>query len=99
MSRHTPPSATSTAQANDATVRITRWDFAPGEATGWHRHEFPYVVVPLLDGHLRIVSADGEAVVPLAAGSSYARPAGVEHDVINHGPGKMSFVEIEMKKG
>ena len=99
MSRHTPQTATSTSQVDDANVRITRWDFAPGEATGWHRHEFPYAVVPLVDGHLRIVAAYGEAVVALKTGNSYARPAGVEHDVINHGPGKMSFIEIEMKNG
>ena len=36
-------------------VRVTEWRFAPGAATGWHRHEHDYVVVPLYDGNLRIV--------------------------------------------
>jgi mannose-6-phosphate isomerase-like protein (cupin superfamily) len=89
--------ATPTVQVDDDRVRITRWDFRPGEATGWHRHGMPYVVVPIVDGILKIVDATGEKLVPLAAGASYARPLGVEHDVINAGPGTMSFVEIEMK--
>lgn len=90
-------SATPTLQVDDDTVRITRWDFQPGEATGWHRHGMPYVVVPLVDGVLKIVDATGEKLVPLTAGASYARPEGVEHDVINAGEGLMAFVEIEMK--
>lgn len=89
--------ARGTLQVDDAAVRVTRWDFAPGAATGWHRHEFPYVVVPVVDGTLRIVDAAGERLVPLQAGVSYARPAGVEHDVFNAGAGAMAFVEIEMK--
>jgi len=89
--------AVGTVQVDDATVRVTRWDFAPGAATGWHRHEYPYVVVPILDGTLKIVDANGERLVPLTLGGSYARPAGVEHDVINAGDDAMAFVEIEMK--
>ena len=89
--------ATGTFQVDDARVRITRYDFTPGAETGWHRHEYPYAVVPLVDGVLRIVDAQGEKLAPLLAGASYSRPAGVEHNVINHGPGPMAFVEIEMK--
>jgi len=91
-------SATPTLQVDDDAVRITRWDFRPGEATGWHRHGMPYVVVPIVDGVLKIVDATGEKLVPLSAGGSYARPEGVEHDVINAGEGMMSFVEIELKQ-
>ncbi len=91
--------ATPTVQVDDERVRITRWDFRPGEATGWHRHGMPYVVVPLVDGVLKIVDATGEKLVPLTAGASYARPEGVEHDVINGGTAMMSFVEIELKQG
>ncbi len=29
-------------------VRVTERRFAPGAATGWHRHQFDYVAVPLL---------------------------------------------------
>ena len=47
---------------NDQT-RVTEWRFAPGAATGWHRHEMNYVVVPLMDGQLRIVGPNGEASI------------------------------------
>ena len=90
--------ATATTQVDTPTVRVTRYDFAPGAATGWHRHEFAYAIVPLTDGTLRITSAAGEVLVPLKAGACYAREAGVEHDVFNHGPHPLSFVEVEMKK-
>ncbi|CAM5777172.1 cupin [Labrys miyagiensis] len=89
--------ATGTLQVDDDRVRITRYDFTPGAETGWHRHEYPYAVVPLIDGTLRIVDAAGEKLVPLSAGASYSRPAGIEHNVFNAGPGSMAFVEIEMK--
>ena len=89
--------ATGTLQVDDERVRITRYDFTPGAETGWHRHEYPYAVVPLLDDTLRIVDTAGEKLVPLAAGVSYSRPAGIEHNVFNAGPEPMAFVEIEMK--
>jgi quercetin dioxygenase-like cupin family protein len=89
--------AVGTVQVDEADVRVTRWDFHPGDATGWHRHELPYVIVPVLDGVLKIVDAAGERLVPLSAGVSYSRPAGVEHDVINAGEGPIAFVEVEMK--
>ena len=34
-------------------VRVTEWRFAVGAETGWHRHEYDSVVVPLTDGPLR----------------------------------------------
>ena len=90
--------AVPTLQIDDARVRVTEWRFAPGAATGWHRHEFDYVVVPLMDGRLLLKEpGGGERLVELKAGASYARPVGVEHDVINPGPGEFAFVEIELK--
>ena len=58
-------------QVDDAAVRITRWDFAPGAVTGWHRHGWPYVVVMLVDGTLRVHSGTEVVEVPLVAGQSY----------------------------
>ena len=37
--------AVPTTQRDDADVRITRWDFAPGAVTGQHTHAWPYAVV------------------------------------------------------
>ena len=36
--------------------------------------------------------------VRLAAGQSYQRPAGIEHDVMNGSDQPMAFVEIEIKR-
>lgn len=79
-------------------ARVTEWRFAPGAATGWHRHEYPYVITPVTDGAVRIVGPDGaESLAEMVAGRSYYRDAGVEHDVINAGPGELRFVEVEWK--
>jgi quercetin dioxygenase-like cupin family protein len=49
-----PSSAVATVQVDNERVRVTEWRFAPGAATGWHRHELDYVVVPMTTGRLRI---------------------------------------------
>jgi quercetin dioxygenase-like cupin family protein len=84
-------------QHDDEVLRITRWDFAPGAVTTWHRHAWPYFVTMLVAGTLRI--DDGETIreVALFTGESYTRPAGIEHNVQNASPHAISFVEIEIK--
>lgn len=91
--------ATATIQVDNERVRVTEWRFAPGEATGFHRHQFDYVVVPMTTGRLRLIDADGaEAFSALEAGVSYFRETGVEHDVINANDFDFTFVEIEWKE-
>ncbi|MGL5166989.1 MAG: cupin domain-containing protein [Afipia sp.] len=90
--------ATPTVQEDNETVRITRWDFEPGAVTGWHRHGWPYFVIMLMDGTLRIHDGKSVTDVPLVAGQSYMRQSGVEHDVMNGSPHPISFVEIEVKR-
>jgi quercetin dioxygenase-like cupin family protein len=91
------PAAVPALQVDDARVRVTKWSFAPGARTGWHRHEYAYVVVPLTTGTLRLHGRDGVTESPLTAGQSYSRPAGIEHDVENANDFDFAFVEIEMK--
>ena len=83
-------------RVENALVRVTEWQFEPGAATGHHRHEFDYVVVPLVDGLLRIIAAGAESNAELRKGVAYFRKAGVEHDVINAGDQPLAFVEIEL---
>lgn len=90
-------SATSSVQVDNDRVVVTRWDFAPGAATGHHVHGRDYVVVPLTTGVLRLAEPDGLRDVPLQVGHSYARLSGVAHDVININQFEFSFVEIELK--
>jgi quercetin dioxygenase-like cupin family protein len=78
-------------------VIVTEYRFAPGANTGWHRHGHDYVVVPLMDGMLRIVGKEGENVFDMKGGVPYFRSEGVEHDVINATDGEYAFIEIELK--
>ncbi|WP_375457225.1 cupin domain-containing protein [uncultured Methylobacterium sp.] len=87
-----------TVQQDDARLRITRWDFAPGAVTGWHEHGWPYVVVMLVAGTLRVHDGDRVSETALAAGQAYSRPAGIRHDVMNGSAHPIAFVEIEMKQ-
>ncbi len=91
--------AVPTVQQDDAVARITRWDFAPGAATGYHTHGWPYFVVMLTDAVMKIEAKDGAvSEVRLSAGQSYQRPSGIEHDVMNGSDQPMAFVEIEIKQ-
>ena len=92
----TSPRAIATVQIDNGTVRVTEWRFAPGATTGLHRHECPYVVVPITTGRLAITGPAGASTGELVTGQAYARPAGVEHDVRNANLFEFVFVEIEI---
>ena len=79
-------------------TRVTEWRFKNrGDNTGWHRHEYDYVVVPLMDGKVKLVTGDGESFAEMKKGQPYFRNEGVEHDVINANEGEYAFIEIELK--
>jgi beta-alanine degradation protein BauB len=79
-------------------VRVTGWRFAPGAATGWHRHELDYVVLPMQEGVLELVGrGDVRSRAELKQGVPYFRQAGVEHDVINANAYAFAFIEVELK--
>jgi quercetin dioxygenase-like cupin family protein len=90
--------AVPTLQQDDETIRITRYDFAPGATTGWHQHGWPYFVIMLTEGTLRAHNGKEIVDVPLKAGQSYMRPAGIEHVVMNGSDHAIAFVEIEVKR-
>jgi quercetin dioxygenase-like cupin family protein len=81
---------------NDRVI-VTEWRFTPGASTGWHRHAHDYVVVPLMDGRLRLATTEGETTVAMSRGVPYYRAAGVEHDVINASDGDYAFIEVEIR--
>lgn len=92
------PAAVPTIQVDTARLRVTEWRFAPGAATGWHRHAHDYVVVPMTTGRLLLEEPGGTSrYAELTAGISYARETGVEHDVVNDSDAEFVFVEIELK--
>ncbi len=90
--------ATSDVQIDNDEVRVTEWRLAPGSATGHHRHEMDYVIVPVTDSDMTIVAPDGtRSVAQLRIGKSYFRKAGVEHDVLNETQDAIVFLEVELK--
>ena len=89
--------AKSTVQIENERLVVTKWDFEVNSMTGWHTHEYDYVVVPLSDGELSIVTQDGTSSRMLSCGESYSGQAGVHHNVVNDSSEKLAFIEIELK--
>ena len=90
--------ATPTQLIDNDRVRVTEWRFRPGDATGQHRHEYDYVVVPVTTGDLLLKEPDGDRVARIELGKPYFREEGVEHDVINPSESdEIVFIEVEMK--
>ena len=80
-------------------VKVTEWSFEVGDSTGRHIHEYNYIVIPMLDGELRIVDKDNnETISKLSKGGVYYREKGVEHNVLNNNNNPYSFIEIELIK-
>ncbi len=95
---HPDGTATPETVIENKRVRVTKWHFAKrGDNTGWHRHGYDYIVVPLFDGNLEIQdSAGNRTTAAMSNGAPYFREAGVEHDVINGNDFACAFVEIEL---
>lgn len=83
---------------DNAFTRITRWVLAPGDETGWHRHEHRYVTVQQSGGHLTLIGADGaETRVDYEDGRTLAWPAPAEHNAVNTSDREVRVLEIEYK--
>jgi len=83
-------------QENERVI-ITEWRLKAGADTGWHRHQHDYVVVCLTAGKLLAETANGNTETELRVGQTYARPAGVEHNIVNASEHEFTFIEIELK--
>ncbi|MEP3427688.1 MAG: cupin domain-containing protein [Roseibium sp.] len=92
------PAAQSEIMIDDDRVRVTRFDFPPGAETGWHRHNYDYVITAVTDCTMLLAEPNGQVrTVTVPAGTAYRRDEGAEHNVINDGDTPMSFVEVELK--
>ena len=91
------PKAVATPILQNDRVIITEWRFAPGAETGWHRHAHDYIVVCITAGQLTAETKEGNSVVDLQLGQTYARPEGVEHNIVNSGGKEFAFIEVELK--
>ena len=47
---------------NDKTI-VTEWSFDVGDSTGIHTHEYNYIVVPMLDGELKIIDKNNHETI------------------------------------
>jgi quercetin dioxygenase-like cupin family protein len=90
--------AVPTVQTETPEIKITRWDFPPGAATGWHTHGWPYIIVMLTDAKMRLHDGAQITEADFKAGDAYQRAAGVTHDVMNGSDKPMAFLEIEVKR-
>ena len=54
--------AVPTVQIDNDRTRVTEWRFAPGAATGFHRHEYDYVIVPGTTGKLKLIALGAKTV-------------------------------------
>lgn len=93
-----PERATVSVLMDDERVLIKEWRFKPGEETGWHRHEYDFVVLPRTDGRLLLVTQDGESHRDIVAGSCYTRSAGIEHNVTNVSDHAVVILDVELKQ-
>lgn len=93
----TTGTAVATVLIENDRVRVTEWRFAKrGDNTGWHRHEFDYIVVPLFDGKFEIEMERDRVTADLSNGVPYYRSLGAEHDVINGNDFECAFIEVEL---
>jgi len=83
----------------DDKTRITKYVLEPGEQTGWHLHEYDYVVMHQSAGELTSHFADGtRAVFSYTPGGASAYSAPVEHNAVNTGDVTVWGFEIEYKR-
>ena len=80
-------------------IKVTEWYFEIKDSTGPHIHKYDYIVVPMLDGELKILDKNNkETISKLNQGGAYYRDKGVEHNVFNNNKFPYSFIEIELIK-
>ena len=93
------PNARSITTADTDRLRITTWTFEAGEDTGYHRHDYDYIVVPITGGTFAIAEPDGTThQMTQEAAVAYLGRAGIEHNVTNHSGRTAVFVEVELKR-
>ena len=89
--------ANPTVQVDNERVIVTEWRFSPGAETGWHRHNYDYIVIPQTTGELLLETSEGNITADLVSGVPYFRNVGVEHNVVNVNDYEFVFVEVELK--
>jgi len=85
-------------QIDNERIRVTEYSFNENEETGFHTHQWDYVVIPQTNGQLLLIDNNEiETTAKLIKGEPYYRKAGISHNVINNGKEKLVFLELEIK--
>jgi quercetin dioxygenase-like cupin family protein len=78
------------------TVALRLFEIEPGGHTPWHAHDWEHVVY-VVDGSGTLKTEDGDA--DFERGDALLVPPGAEHNFINRGEGRLSFLCIVPHKG
>ena len=80
-------------------VRIWGLSLEPGEIQPWHRHDLPYIIVPLTPGDNIMRFADGrERPTQETVGGVLWREPGIPHELENRSDWAYRNVLIELKE-
>ncbi len=84
--------------AENARMRVYRYDLAPGAASPTHTHKRPYLIIAATDVDLRMTSPDGRSMEhAIKAGDMHWVDTEVTHALANAGNEKAVMVEFELK--
>lgn len=84
--------------AENAKMRLYRYELAPGAASPQHSHARPYLLVAATDVELRMTSPGGASMThPVKAGEMHWVNTAVTHILANQGQQKAILVEFELK--
>jgi quercetin dioxygenase-like cupin family protein len=100
LSRPSGPAAPaiSAPAAENAKMRLYRYELEPGAATVKHTHSRPYLLVAVTDARLSTTSADGSSTErSVKTGDMEWFETAGTHTLINRGKGKTILVEFEVK--
>lgn len=84
--------------AENAQMRVYRYELAPGASSAPHTHARPYLLVAATDMNLRMSAPDGASLThPIKAGDFHWVEEPVSHTFVNEGREKGVLVEFELK--
>ena len=93
-----PAPAISPPAAENASMRVYRYELGPGAATARHTHARPYVLVAATNADLRMTSPEGASEDHrVRTGDIHWVESAATHTLANRGREKAILVEIELK--
>lgn len=90
--------AISAPAAENPSMRVYRYELAPGQSSPQHTHQRPYLIVAGTDLDLKMTSADGKSAAhPVKSGDMHWIETKVTHTLTNEGKTTGVIAEIELK--